>query len=250
MSTADGILIVGASLSGFSVAEALSERGATAPITMIGAEPHLPYSRPALSKQVLSGQWTAEQAAITDVERLDAADITFMPGVRAHGVDLAERRVLTDRGELGFETLVIATGVVPRRLDAIPSARTIRTLDDIVALRAAFAAGPRVAVVGAGVLGCELASAAREAGLAVTLIGRSTGVGLGPAVRLIGSRAEDLLSAHGIDLRLGTRVVESRESGGATTLVLSDGSESSPTWSSWRSAASPRSSGCAGADWT
>ncbi|SEE77494.1 NAD(P)/FAD-dependent oxidoreductase [Ruania alba] len=217
------IVIVGASLSGLTTAEALRERGEKAPITLIGAEQHLPYNRPALSKQVLLGTWTPEQAAITDRVRLDALDVQFLPGMRAESLDLASRTVSLDGRDVPYSTLIVATGARPRTLPHVPSAHTVRTLDDAAALRAAFDRASRVVIVGAGVLGCEIAAAARSQGLEVTLLGRGDAVRLGAVGNLLEHRVDKLLGEHGVDLRLSREVLGAHEGSDHTTLYLADG---------------------------
>lgn len=225
MTRPPGTIIVGASLAGFATAEALRQRGFVGSITLIGDEPHLPYSRPALTKQVLSGAWTREQAAIVSDDRLDALDVRFLSGRRVTSVDLARRTVVAGTDHLGFETLIAATGVTPRPLPGIRSARTVRTIDDVTALRRDFGKASRVVVIGAGVLGCELAAAARVAGLHVTLVGRGPGVGIGSIGGMLRPRPEDLLAREGVDLRLGSIVTASHETGSETVLTLSDGTD-------------------------
>jgi len=225
-----GTVIVGASTAGLATAEALRELGCTDPITLIGDEPHLPYSRPALTKQVLSGGWTPAQATLVDAVGLQQRDVRVLVGVRATRLNLQDQEIGTVRvqdartGRIRFRTLVIATGVTPRRHPAVPTARTVRTLDDVLALRAAWSQGPRVAVIGGGVLGCELASAARGAGLDVEIITRDPGLRPGRLGRLVDERVELLFARHGVRSRCCVDVVASRVSGRVTTLELSDGS--------------------------
>jgi NADPH-dependent 2,4-dienoyl-CoA reductase/sulfur reductase-like enzyme len=225
-----GTVIVGASTAGLATAEALRELGCTDPITLIGDEPHLPYSRPALTKQVLSGGWTPAQATLVDAVGLQQRDVRVLVGVRATRLNLQDQDIGTVRvqdartGRIRFRTLVIATGVTPRRHPAVPTARTVRTLDDVLALRAAWSQGPRVAVIGGGVLGCELASAARGAGLDVEIITRDPGLRPGRLGRLVDERVELLFARHGVRSRCCVDVVASRVSGRVTTLELSDGS--------------------------
>ena len=230
-----GTLIVGASLAGLSTAEALRDRGVAGPITLLGAEPHLPYSRPALSKQVLSGTWSPGRAALADRERLSTLGVTLLTGTRALALDLTGRTVAVAHqegesetpgtGRIAFETLVVATGVAPRRPATVPQAMPVRTLDDVAELRRRFAERPRVAVIGSGVLGCELAARAREAGLEVELLGRGPRLRLGRLGEVLGDRVERLLKEHGVVVRHGAEVVAARPAGdeGAVTLTLAGG---------------------------
>ena len=224
-----GTVVVGASTAGLATAEALRALGDTAPVTLVGEEPRLPYNRPSLTKQVLTGAWAPEQATLLGAAALDALGIRVVTGVRATRLDLERREVATASvedgrpGRIPFETLVVATGVSARRHPAVPTALTVRTLDDVLALRAAWSAGPRVVVIGGGVLGCELASAARGAGLDVEIVTRDPGLQPGGLGRHVDERVERLFDRHGVRLRRHVDVVASRVSGEVTRLDLSDG---------------------------
>ncbi len=111
------VLVVGASASGLTTAETLRRKGYAGAITVLGDEPHVPYDRPPLSKQVLSGAWAPERAALRTGEALAALDAEFVRGDAAVGLDLAARCVRTESGrELQADAIVIATGVRARRL--------------------------------------------------------------------------------------------------------------------------------------
>src|SRR5690606_18018385 len=159
------VTIVGASLAGIRAAETLRREGFDGTITLIGDEPHVPYDRPPLSKQVLAGTMEPEQTHLLTSEALDALELDLRLGQRALGLDLASRTLTLDGGEPHeFDGLLIATGASPRRnpgTDAIPGVHTLRTLDDALALRKDFDASPqRVVVVGAGFIGAEVAATA------------------------------------------------------------------------------------------
>lgn len=221
------VVVVGASAAGLTTAETLRKRGYDGDITLVGQEPHLPYDRPPLSKQVLAGTWAPERVRLRDAGKLDELGATLLLGQRATGLDVAARRVsLAGGGVLGYDALVIATGVRPRDLPGIAMAgvHRLRTLDDALALRAGLLDGPEVVVVGAGFLGAEVAAAARGMGLAVTLVDplpvpmqRQFGHRVG---RLIG----ELHRAHGTQVRCGTGVARFVGSGGRVVGVeLADG---------------------------
>jgi NADPH-dependent 2,4-dienoyl-CoA reductase/sulfur reductase-like enzyme len=222
------VVIVGASVAGVRTAEALRRRGFGGRITLIGAEPHLPYDRPPLSKAFLAGQTTADDLPLLPGDRLGRLELDLRLGERAEAVDLSSRQIRLTSGEpVPFGTAVIATGSVPRRLpelDGWPGVHVLRTLDDAVAIRAALAAGARVAVVGGGFIGAEVASCARALGLQVTIIDPLPALmirGLGPALgqALAGRHAD-----HGAVLRLGRSVVRAEGAGRVERLVLDDGS--------------------------
>jgi 3-phenylpropionate/trans-cinnamate dioxygenase ferredoxin reductase subunit len=201
----DHVVVVGAGLAGVRTAEALRGRGFGGGITLIGQERHRPYDRPPLSKSVLSGD---ADSSFVDTD-LAALDVVFRPGVSAKA--LREGVVETTEGEIGYDGLVIATGAEPIRLPGDGPQHVLRTLDDAHELRAMLVPGARVAVIGAGWIGAEVATAARRAGCAVTVI-EAAAAPLATAVGAeIGTRTQRWYD--GIDLRLGT-MVRSVDEGG------------------------------------
>jgi len=209
----DNIVIVGASLAGLRAAEELRTLGHAGRITLVGDEPHRPYDRPPLSKQVLAGMKPPESTALMVAGgSIDDLDLDWRLGESATGLDLGARSVLLAGGEqLPYDGLVIATGASPKRLpgtDHLDGVHTLRTLDDCAAIRSALVASPgRVAVVGAGFIGAEVAATCRGLGIAVSMI-EALPVplerGLGPAM---GAVVADLHRDHGVDVRLGVGVV-------------------------------------------
>ncbi len=225
----DSVVIVGASLAGLRAAEELRALGHTGRITMVGDEPHRPYDRPPLSKQVLAGTKPPESTALV-VGRgsVDDLDLDWRLGESASGLDLAARSVLLAGGEqLRYDGLVIATGASPKRLpgtDHLDNVHTLRSLDDCEAIRAGLTAAPRrVAVVGAGFIGAEVAATCRGLGIEVSLI-EALPVplerGLGPTM---GSVVADLHRDHGVDVRLGVGVVLIEGGDHAERIRLTDG---------------------------
>ncbi|GAA5087487.1 FAD-dependent oxidoreductase [Microbacterium yannicii] len=197
------VLIVGASLAGLTTAESLRAQGFDGRITLLGAERHSPYSRPVLSKQVLSGEW--EAAPIRGRAELTGLGVTFRFGRRATGLDLRRREVVVGHERLAYDELVIATGAVARH--PFPASQTLRTIEDAHRLRGRIARADRIAIIGAGVLGSEVASAARAAGCAVTLIARGEGVSVGTLGLRLSARVAGLLRENGVELRTRARVV-------------------------------------------
>ncbi|MFE5581612.1 NAD(P)/FAD-dependent oxidoreductase [Kitasatospora sp. NPDC056531] len=224
------IVIVGASLAGLRAAEALREEGFTGSLTVVGDEPHPPYDRPPLSKQVLLGQVAADSTALP--MRRDP-DADWRLGVRATGLDpLKKRVVLADGESLPFDRLLIATGTRARPWPkageaALDGVFTLRTREDAAGLAERLAAGPRrVLVIGGGFTGSEIASACRERGLDVTVTER----GPAPLVGALGGTLSKLAAAmqrnNGVDLRCGVTVTALRGDGNGrfTGADLSDGS--------------------------
>ncbi|MGR3868678.1 NAD(P)/FAD-dependent oxidoreductase [Streptomyces graminifolii] len=222
------VLVVGASASGLTTVEALRRKGYPNRITVLGAEPHAPYDRPPLSKQILSGAWEPGRAALRTEEMLSALDTEFVLGDPAVGLDAATRTVRTESGrELSADAIVIATGVRPRVLPGqggLTGVHVLRSLDDALALRTDLLAGSRLVVVGEGVLGSEIAATARTLGLDVTLTGPLTGplaLQVGP---LVSGLLAELHTERGVQLRLGNGVVGlSGAQGRVTGVELSTG---------------------------
>lgn len=167
----DDVVIVGASLAGLRTAEALRRGGFAGRISVIGDEPHMPYDRPPLSKEVLTGERGHEECALPTAEGLD---VEWLLGRRATALDIGRRTVRTDGGDVRFGKLVIATGVRPRTLPLFDTGAdnvfTLRSLDDAVTLRTELERRPKVLIVGAGFIGVEVASSAAKLGCEVTLV--------------------------------------------------------------------------------
>ena len=222
---AGGLVIVGASLAGMRAAQAARKAGYEGDLTVIGEEQHMPYTRPPLSKDLLAG--------IDDVGSChlpaDGLEVTWRLGERATALDLAARRVtLEDGGAVEFDQVILATGC-RARLWAGPGkelegVHTLRHLDDALALQRALAPKPRLAVVGAGFIGCEVAASARKLGVDVTLVDIAPlpMPGLGPT---IGERCAQMHRDHGVDLRLGTGIaaLHGDGAGHVEAIELSDG---------------------------
>lgn len=223
------IVIVGASLAGLRAAEALRERGFHGSLTLIGDEPHEPYDRPPLSKQVLQGWVGADHTALP---RMRAVDAQWRLGVAATGLDRVNRRVLLATGDtVPYDRLLIATGVRARPWPnpaegALRGVFTVRTREDAAGLQAALNANPkRVLVVGSGFIGSELASVCRERGVPVTVAERGGGPLIGPLGGVIGDIAARMQRGAGVDLRTGVSVrsLDGDSEGRVRRACLSDG---------------------------
>jgi 3-phenylpropionate/trans-cinnamate dioxygenase ferredoxin reductase subunit len=207
----DGLVIVGASLAGAKAAEGARKQGWDGPIRLVGAEPHLPYERPPLSKKVLVGRDGPTSALVHDDAFEVTSEVDLLLGAPAVGLDLAARIVeLAGGRRLRFAKLVLATGSSPRRLPvtgaALPEVLTLRTVDDCLALRDRLIPGHRLVVVGASWIGTEVAACARQRGSDVVMADPlSTPLErvLGPEV---GGFFADLHATHGVEVRLGIGV--------------------------------------------
>ena len=220
-------VIVGASLAGLRAAEALRSGGEEGPIVMIGAEDHLPYDRPPLSKKILIDR-DRDAAEVTRLAIPDGLEVEWHLGVAARALSL-QRRVVTLAGgdEVAFSRLVVATGAHARRLPALGDlarVHVLRTLDDALGLRADLWAGsPRVAVIGAGFIGLEVASSCRALGLEVTAI-EALPVPLERAVGpVLGARIAGRHRASGVRLETGVGVAALEGAGGVEAVRLGDG---------------------------
>jgi 3-phenylpropionate/trans-cinnamate dioxygenase ferredoxin reductase subunit len=223
------IAIVGTSLAGLRAAETLRRDGFDERIVAIGAEPHLPYDRPPLSKELLRGDWDPEQIVLRK-QGVDDLDLEWRLDARAVALDVpAHELELHDGERVAFDGLVVATGSTPRRLPGQPNLAgvlTLRTLDDALALRELLDARPNVVVIGAGFIGAEVAATCRTRGLDVTLLEmlpqpmeRGLGVEIGAAIA-------GVHRDHGVDLRTGVQVdgIEADGEGQVAGVRLGDGS--------------------------
>ncbi|HKA93022.1 MAG TPA: FAD-dependent oxidoreductase [Acidimicrobiia bacterium] len=221
------IVAVGASLAGLRAVETLRREGYDGRLVLVGAESHLPYDRPPLSKELLAGEWEPDQIALRK-QPYDDLDLDLRLGRRATGLDIENRVVELDGGDaLGFEGLVVATGARPRTLPGTPALDGIfvlRTLDDCLSIRARLDARPRVVVIGAGFIGSEVAATCRGRGLDVTvleMLATPLERAVGPVV---GDACGRLHHRHGVDLRCGVTVAGFEGTERVEKVRLTDGS--------------------------
>lgn len=221
------IAVVGMSLAGLRAVETLRRDGFDGRIVAIGAEPHLPYDRPPLSKEFLAGSAEPENVVLRP-QGLDDLDLDWRLEARAVALDVRAREVELHDGErVAFDGLVIATGSSARRLPGQPPLAglfTLRTLDDALALREVLHGRPKVVVIGAGFIGAEVAATCRQRGLDVTVLEalpQPMVRGLGPALGEVLARVH---RDQGVDLRTNVAVDAIEGDGGAVTGVrLGDG---------------------------
>jgi len=205
--TPESVVIVGGGLAGAKTAEALRDQGYDGAITLVAAEDELPYERPPLSKGYLMGKDDFEKAVVHPQEWYAEHDVDLRRGVRATAIDREAHEVeLEDGTRLAYGALVLATGSEPRTLD-VPAAQplTLRTHADADRIRATFGTGRRLAIVGGGWIGLEVAAAARAAGTDVTLVEGAEQPLLGVLGPEMGKVFADLHREHGVDLRLGSK---------------------------------------------
>ncbi|WP_235831335.1 NAD(P)/FAD-dependent oxidoreductase [Gordonia zhaorongruii] len=208
------VVVVGGGLASARTISALRRKGLTGPIDVISGEPHLPYDRPPLSKDVLTGS-RDDTALPFDIAKLD---VTVHRNRRAVGLDTASRTVRTDAGDIAYDGLVIATGASPIRMPGDGDQLTLRTIDDALTLRRRLVPGHHLVIIGASWIGAEVATVARDNGCAVTCL-ESAEVPLAGAIG--DDAARHLLPWwKGIDLRCGVTVGSVTPNG----VLLADGS--------------------------
>ncbi len=225
--TEKGIVIVGGGLAGARTAEQLRRSEYAGRITIVSDEVHLPYDRPPLSKEVLRKE--VDDVALKPRQWYDDNDITLRLGSAATGLDTVGQTVtLADGSVLGYDELVIATGLVPRRIPALPDLegiRVLRSFDESMALREHASAARRAVVIGAGFIGCEVAASMRTLGVDVVLVEPQPTPLAAVLGEQIGALVARLHRDEGVDVRLGIGVAEVRGQGHVDTVVLTDGTE-------------------------
>lgn len=224
MKSSQRILIVGASIAGLTAAESLRLEGFEGEIVLMGDETHVPYSRPPLSKQVLMGAWEPEQTTIKSAQDLSELGIQFSGSSAALHLDLQKRLVLTASGVQKFDQLIIATGARARAVGH-KDVHTLRSLDDSISLKEKMCRSKTLAVIGAGVLGSEIASAGRILGLEVVLIGKSTDISFGSVGNALSQKLKDLHTQHGVVLRLDNDVLQVSSADKGMSIRLDSGEE-------------------------
>ena len=230
MSYPERTVVTGAGLAGFRTVEELRRRGYSGQLTLIGAEDRPPYDRPPLSKRVLTDG--IDPSLNADFASLD---VDFRPAETAVALEVPapaaaaapapapaapgpaqparESALITNRDKYAFDHLIIATGSVPVTLPGPGTQRVLRTYDDALALRALLRPGLRLAIVGAGWIGAELATAAAAAGCQVTVVEAGPAPLAGALGAAAGARTAPWYEQAGVELRTGT-AVESVERGG------------------------------------
>jgi 3-phenylpropionate/trans-cinnamate dioxygenase ferredoxin reductase subunit len=227
MTTRAGIVIVGGGLAAARTAEQLRRAEYSGPITIVSDESHLPYDRPPLSKQVLRSE--VDDTTLKPAEFYQESDITLLLGTAARSLDTAAQTVtLADGRMLPYDELVIATGLVPKRIPSFPDLegiRVLRSFDESLALRKHAGSARRAVVVGAGFIGCEVAASLRGLNVDVVLVEPQPAPLAAVLGEQIGALVARLHRAEGVDVRCGVGVAEVLGVGHVEKVVLSDGTE-------------------------
>ncbi|WP_148576185.1 NAD(P)/FAD-dependent oxidoreductase [Nocardioides caldifontis] len=226
MSSTAGLVVVGASLAGLRAVEGARKAGYQGPVTLVGAEAHLPYDRPPLSKRFLDPDSDPEAVTHRSADELGELDVQLRFSSQAIGLD-AEAEELQLNGEtLSYDALVIATGATARQLphDYLPGVHPLRTLEDAQSIRRGLDGARSVLIVGGGFIGSEVASAARKRGLPVTIVEAAPL----PLARAVGEEMAGVCAGlhwrHGTRLRCGITVEDFEGDDRVERAVLSDGS--------------------------
>ncbi|WP_278958581.1 NAD(P)/FAD-dependent oxidoreductase [Aquipseudomonas alcaligenes] len=227
-------IIIGAGHAGGELAIALRNEGWEGRILLLGEEAHLPYHRPPLSKAYLAGSVEKSSLSIRPQMAYDKANVEFIGGVRVSRIDRANQRLeLADGSQLAYDKLAIATGGRPRPLSVPNSAvaercanvHYLRTLDDVEQIRAQLAPGKRLAIVGGGYIGLEVAASAIAQGLQVTVLEAMPRVLQRVTAAELSAYYERKHREAGVDIRTDVQVADLEVTGDTVTAVLcADGS--------------------------
>lgn len=222
------IVIVGAGQAGGHAAMAARRAAPNAKILLIGEEAYPPYERPPLSKAVLTGAVGPEKTWLKPVSYYQDHAIDLRLSRRVVGIDREARRVAIDgQPSEAYDALILAMGARPRRMPAVaagtPNVFYLRAIDDAQAIRSAMQLSHRVVVVGAGLIGLEVAASARAFGCAVTVVEAAAY----PMHRVMAADVARLFvamhSSHGIEFRFGTTIASVEPCGAALTIATSSG---------------------------
>ena len=207
-----GVVIVGAGLAGARCAESLRAGGYDRPVTLVGAERVAPYERPALSKELLAGDRSPDEILLRPPRWWAEHEVDLRLGSAVDGIDARRRTALVGKHELTWDHLVLATGARARSLPGLPpSAHVLRTLADALAVRSRLVPGTRLTVLGAGLIGAEVASTAIALGCEVTLVDAAPAPLTAPLGREAGSLLAERWRSQGARLHLGKPVASVKE---------------------------------------
>jgi NADPH-dependent 2,4-dienoyl-CoA reductase/sulfur reductase-like enzyme len=222
----DGIVVVGGGLAGQRCAETLRRAGYGRSIRLVCSEARRPYDRPPLSKELLAGSSHDAALPYRSADWYAEQSVDLLLGIAATGLETAERRVsLSDGTSLRYEQLLISTGGRPRTLPLLAgydNVSVLRTFDDALALREVLASRPRLAVIGAGFIGLEIAATARRLGVEVTLVEAAAAPLVGVLGLRLGAWFARLHRTQGVELRTSVTVDRVVANGAVRELRLSD----------------------------
>lgn len=224
--TSAGIVIAGAGEAGARAAITLRAEGYAGMLTLIGDERHAPYERPPLSKATIVGQAAPAIPTIGDAAALAGLNIEHLTSVSIVSIDRSARIVtISDRRTLAYDKLLLATGAKPRRLSmgGADAAVYLRNFDDAVTLRGHMRKGRRIAIIGGGFIGLELASSACALGCEVTLIEAAPRILMRGVPSAIAEIVASRHRAAGVELAIGATIAGMRRAGDGHVVALADG---------------------------
>ncbi len=222
------IVILGAGQAGVQVAIGLRQGGFGGEVLLVGKETHVPYQRPPLSKQILKKEWAAERCQLRHLEFYEQHQIQLMQGLSASSLD-AEKQlvVLSDNSSWSYSGLAICTGAVLNRLPVsgaeLAGVYYLRDLDEALELSAQLQEGARLAVIGAGYIGMEVAASARSLGCEVTVIEAQDEIMKRSALPAISSYLREFHEQQGVRILLGSGVKQLRGDGRVQGVELVNG---------------------------
>ena len=223
-----GIVIVGGGHAAGQGAASLRQLGYEGGIVVVGEEPQVPYQRPPLSKQYLAGEYGLERVHLRPAAFYASKNIEVRSGIRVAGVDAKARTVVCADGDtLGYEKLVLATGARPRRLDLpgsdLPGVHYLRSIADVDAIREDFKPGRRIAIVGGGYIGLEVAAVAVRQGLEATVLEMEERILKRVATAQLSAFYADLHAREGVAIRCGARAEAFLGEGRLQAVASADG---------------------------
>jgi anthranilate 1,2-dioxygenase ferredoxin reductase component len=220
-------IIVGGGVAGHRAAVELAKSAPNALIHLISDEPHLPYDRPPLSKEILHGSKTADDIVYPGADAYADKNILWQPETRVTSIDRERRTIVTSKGaELAYDRLLLATGSRPRRLpprcvnDA--AVHYLRTLQEAIALKDHLTAGRRIAIIGGGFIGLEVAASAIRKGCRVTVLEAESRILARGMPLPVSAWVDRLHRSAGVDIRLGALVQSMHQNGKVVTIAGSD----------------------------
>jgi NADPH-dependent 2,4-dienoyl-CoA reductase/sulfur reductase-like enzyme len=227
VTTNGGIVIVGGGLAASRTAEQLRRAEYAGPITIVSDEVHLPYDRPPLSKEVLRAE--VDDVLLKPAEFYEEKDIALRLGSAAASLDTDAQTVTLASGEvIGYDEVIIATGLVPKRIPSLPDlegVRVLRTIDESLAMRRHAGEIRRAVIIGAGFIGCEVAASLRKLGVEVTVVEPQPT----PLASVLGEQIGELIArlhrAEGVDVRCGVGVAGVTGTDHVEKVQLTDGTE-------------------------
>ncbi len=226
----DIVAIAGAGHAAGQVVATLKQKKYGGTIMLVGEEPWLPYQRPPLSKKFLAGELDAERLHFKPQSFYDDPQIEVRLETRIDSIDRKAKALKTSNEEsIAFDTLVIATGARPRVLDVpgvdLDGIHYLRTIADVTAIRKQLAEGTRLAIVGAGYIGLEVAAVAAQLGAQVTVIEMEDRVMSRVVSPPISAFYQEEHAAHGVDVMLSTGVSGFSGNGKVAAVDLADGKQ-------------------------